>query len=74
MNLSQLTFNKKAKIIQVNCDKKIKERLYDMGLYEGEQVVLIRRAPLNDPLEIKVKDFYLAMRVCDAKKILVEYL
>jgi Fe2+ transport system protein FeoA len=74
MKLSQLEFNKKAKILAINCDKNTKDRLYDMGVNEEENVLLIRRAPFNDPLEIKVKDFYLALRVCDADKIYVEYL
>jgi ferrous iron transport protein A len=40
-----------------------------MGLYEGCQVKLIRRAPLGDPLEFKVGDFHLSLRAQDARLV-----
>ena len=45
-----------------------------MGLTEGVTVTLVRRAPLGDPLELKVRDFYLAIRSSAAEKIEVEKL
>ncbi len=46
-------------------------RLEQIGLTVGSRVVFIRRAPLSDPIEIKVRDFYLAIRKDIADKILV---
>lgn len=73
MNLSEVLIDKKVKILEINCSEKVKERLFDMGIDVGEDVVLIRRAPLGDPLEFKVKDFYIAIRKIDSKKIIVRY-
>lgn len=37
-------------------------RLMEMGLFEGSQVTVLRRAPMGDPLEIEVGDYRLSLR------------
>ena len=43
-----------------------------MGLLPGTPVRLIKKIPLNGPVEIKVRDFYLSLRRKDAQNILVK--
>jgi Fe2+ transport system protein FeoA len=74
MFLSQLKVGQKAKVLSLNNPQKIKKRLENIGLTVGTSVVIIRKAPFGDPLEIKVRDFYLALRKVDADKIQVELL
>jgi Fe2+ transport system protein FeoA len=45
------------------------QRLLEMGVCEGGQVTLVRRAPLGDPLEIKLTDCHLSLREDDAALI-----
>lgn len=45
------------------------QRLYEMGLIEGSEVTLIRRAPLGDPLEIRVMGYALSLRAAEAAQI-----
>ena len=40
-----------------------------MGLTNGAIISVTRCAPLGDPIEIKVRDFYLAIRLNLAKQI-----
>ena len=47
-------------------------RLIDMGLVQGTKVSVVKYAPLKDPVEIKVKNFELALRVSEADTIDVE--
>ena len=47
-------------------------RLVEMGLLPGTPVRLIKKIPLNGPVEIKVRDFYLSLRRKDAQNILVK--
>ena len=47
-------------------------RLVEMGLLLGTPVRLIKKIPLNGPVEIKVRDFYLSLRRKDAQNILVK--
>jgi Fe2+ transport system protein FeoA len=72
MLLSQLKVGQKAKVLSLNNPQKIKKRLENIGLTVGTSIVFIRKAPFGDPLEIKVRDFYLALRKVDADKIQVE--
>ena len=45
--------------------------LLEMGCMPGEQVELIQRAPLKDPLYIRVNGSHLAIRIETASRILV---
>ncbi len=74
MKLVSLLPSDSAKVLKILCDKKTKNRLFKRGLTEGVTVTLVRRAPLGDPLELKVRDFYLAIRSSAAEKIEVEKL
>ncbi|MBO5068384.1 MAG: ferrous iron transport protein A [Clostridia bacterium] len=69
MILSQLRIGQSAKIKHIRCDAKTKSRLAYMGVTEGTVVTVIRLSPFNDPIEIKVRDFYLAIRKNEADKI-----
>lgn len=63
---------KSAKIILINCDYKIKQRLEVLGVTVGAKITLIRYAPLFDPIEIKIRGYNLAIRKSIAEKIIVE--
>lgn len=46
-------------------------RLADMGLLPGHQIELVRRAPLGDPLQVRVLNHELCLRKADARSIIV---
>ncbi len=50
----------------------IKHRLIDMGVVPGSKVVVLKFAPLGDPIEIKIKNFDLSLRKSEAATIDVE--
>ncbi|MBQ3115770.1 MAG: ferrous iron transport protein A [Clostridia bacterium] len=72
MELTKLKVGESARVSQILTDNDAKTRFAELGLVEGVEVLIVRFAPLGDPLEIKVRDVYLAIRVSDAKKIMVE--
>ena len=47
----------------------IRRRLLEMGLCPGIQVSVIRRAPLGDPIEIRVRGYCLSLRLDQAAQI-----
>jgi len=47
-------------------------RLREMGLMPGTAFVLVRTAPLGDPIEVKVKGYSLSLRKDEAATIAVE--
>lgn len=41
-------------------------RLMEMGLIQGVEVEVIRRAPLGDPMQVQVGDYQLSLRHAEA--------
>lgn len=61
-----------ARITAVHADARVRHRLMDFGFRCGEQVTMIRRAPLADPLEYKLRGAYVSLRKAEAEQIEVE--
>jgi ferrous iron transport protein A len=55
-------------------DAGLVQRLFEMGLFEGEEIELIGFAPLGDPLEIRLQDYRLSLRRREAALVQVEVL
>lgn len=70
--LSELQPNDQAVVLQLPADQKIASRLREMGLLRGTTITFVRRAPLGDPLEIRLRGYNLSLRHCDAATVLVE--
>lgn len=49
-------------------------RLLEMGLLPGTTVEVVRRAPLGDPIDLKVRGFHLSIRDHEAERIHVDRL
>ena len=47
-------------------DKAYRQKLLAMGLTPNTEFEVIRRAPLGDPVEIRVRNFYLSLRQAEA--------
>ena len=71
MKLSCLSVGKSAKIIALNFKGKNAKRLEELGFTRGAIVKVIRFSPLGDIMLIKVRNFYLGLRVADASKVIV---
>ena len=50
----------------------IRQRLLDMGITRGTEIVVERHAPLGDPVEVRIKGYYLALRMSEAKNVELE--
>lgn len=73
MKLSNVKVGQRVKLLSLDCNKILKQRLEDLGLTEGVNITIVRKAPLGDPIEIEVRGFCLAIRRSVADKILVIY-
>ena len=45
-----------------------------MGVTPGEEVEIVRYAPMGDPIEIKIRGYSLSLRKQEAEKIKVKIL
>ena len=60
-----------ATVAEIRVSPEQRGRLLEMGLLVGTPVELVRYAPLGDPVEIKVRGYYLSLRKFDADQIMV---
>jgi ferrous iron transport protein A len=71
MKLSELKSGEKARIKEFqSTDMELK--LMEMGCIPGEEVVVEQRAPLGDPISIRVAGYSLSLRINEADQIIVE--
>lgn len=70
--LSQLRKDEVGIIVRINKRGRLRQRLLDMGVVTGEEIVLKHKAPFGDPLEFTVKDYQISMRKEEAAEVMVE--
>lgn len=72
ITLNNLAIGQKATIITVGGEGILRRRFLDMGLTPKTRVMVRKRAPLGDPIEIFLRGYELTLRLDDAKKITVQ--
>ena len=70
--LDKLKPKEKGKIVLIKGISKINKRLLDMGATKGTEVVVVKVAPLLDPIEVKIRGYNLSLRKNEAENIVVE--
>jgi Fe2+ transport system protein FeoA len=72
LRLSDLKAGDNAHIEGFEDDEASLVRLRDMGLHNGIALRVIKFAPLGDPIEIKIHEFYVSLRKSLAKRIFIK--
>ncbi len=70
--LRKLQVGQKARIVSIGAQGELGRRIRDMGLVPGSEVEIVGRAPLKDPVALRIKDFTLTLRNNEADCISVE--
>ncbi len=70
----QLIAGAHARVVAVRAQGELGRRIRDMGLIPGAEFQIIGRAPLYDPVSLKLTDFTLTLRNNEADHILVQTL
>jgi Fe2+ transport system protein FeoA/Mn-dependent DtxR family transcriptional regulator len=74
MPMGELPVGRQARVVEVAGNGKHQRRMLDMGFVPGAEVTTVRKAPLGDPIEYRIKGTAVALRSKDADTILVEEL
>lgn len=69
MTIKDLKEGQSATICTVGGDGALRQHFLDMGVIPGIEVKLIKYAPMGDPLEIRIHDYELTIRLADAEQI-----
>ncbi len=70
-SLDQLRPGQRARIEALDGDDALSQRLMEMGLLEGEEVQVVRFAPLGEPVEVRLGDYCLSLRRREAARVRV---
>jgi ferrous iron transport protein A len=69
--LDRLPRGVKARVVAVGGAGPVARRLMEMGVVPGAPVRVVKAAPLGDPLEVRVRNYHLALRRAEAQTITV---
>ena len=72
MTLDKLKPGEKARVVSVGGAGALRQHFLDMGVIPGVCVTLVKLAPMGDPMELRVHDYELTLRMADAALIRVE--
>ena len=70
--LSEFNIGEHGIILSVEGEKRIRRRLFDMGVTPGTEILLRKKAPLGDPIEISIRGYELTLRNAEAACILMD--
>ncbi|MBO5491452.1 MAG: ferrous iron transport protein A [Desulfovibrio sp.] len=71
-SLTTLHKGEQGQILQICSKGELGRRIRDMGLVPGVPVMLLGRAPMGDPLALRVEDTTVALRKREAAAILIK--
>ena len=71
VSLDRLRMGAPARVLAVGGEGPVARRLMEMGVVPGAPVRVIKAAPLGDPLEVRVRDYHLALRRSEAQTVSV---
>jgi len=69
--LDRLEVGARASVESVSGERSVRRRLLEMGLCQGVEVELLRRAPFGDPIELRVRGYLLSLRADQARLVTV---
>ncbi len=72
INLRKMAINQSGTIVSVKAEGELGRRIREMGLVPGAHVTIKQRAPLNDPVALRVMGSTLTLRNNEADFIEVE--
>ena len=72
INLRNMAINQTGTIVSVRVGGELGRRIREMGLVPGTEITIKQRAPLNDPVALRVMDGTLTLRNNEADYIEVD--
>ena len=70
--LSEFTIGEVGKVVKVNGTGLIRRRLMDMGITPDAEILLRKKAPLGDPLEVTIRGYELTLSKAEAENVMME--
>lgn len=72
MTLKDLPIGKCATVTVVGGTGALRQHFLDMGIVPGVDITMVKHAPMGDPVELRIHEYELTLRLADADKIDIE--
>ena len=72
MTLNDLPIGKTATVTTVGGEGALRQHFLDMGLIPNATVTMVKRAPMGDPIEVRIRSYELTLRSEEAKAIEID--
>lgn len=69
MNLAEIKEGESAILTEIGGAGALRQHFLDMGLIPGTQVTYVKAAPMGDPIEYRIWDYELTLRLSEAEQI-----
>ena len=69
VTLDELPLGQTAKVLKLTGNGAVRRRLMEMGITPSAMVEAVRRAPMGDPLDVKVRGYHLSLRREEAASV-----
>ena len=69
ITLNDLPIGKTATVRTVGGQGALRQHFLDMGLIPNAAVTMVKRAPMGDPIEVRIKAYELTLRAAEAAEI-----
>ncbi len=70
--LETFVVGERGVVSTVGGEGKIRRRLFDMGVTPGAEIMLRKKAPLGDPIEVSIRGYELTLRKTEAACVTME--
>ncbi len=70
--LSEFSVGERGVVKTVSGEGRLRRRLFDMGVTPGAEVLLRKKAPLGDPIEVTIRGYELTLRKTEADLVTME--
>lgn len=70
--LDELELGQSTRVRAVSGHGQMSVRLLEMGFVPGVEVALVKRAPLGDPLELRLRGYHVSLRRAEARRVEIE--
>ncbi len=72
--LKDASIGARLRVLQFHEDSPYVAQLQRLGIVAGTELRVVRRAPLGDPIEIRLRGFSLALRPHEADALTVQHI
>jgi Fe2+ transport system protein A len=73
VTLDTAPFGAPTRVVSVTGSDAVALRLMQMGVVPGAPVSVVKSAPLGDPIQVRIRDYDLALRRAEARTITVAF-